>query len=347
MRAERQFFMAQPSRRSTPINIISISFVLTCFACQAVATSPSINFDNPAGDVIATRVEDAGAMITGTAAVTPQPTPQRDTDQPYSTIDRPDEVDGYQIHFIYALPSDGNDSFLDIGGQIELSANAMNGWLQSHIDHHLRFDTYEGKLDISFMQLEYTADEISALDTDVLTLMEYEIKNRGFNTLHKLYVVHYDGFFVSEHGFCGIAHYPPEGNGVTALLLLRGYNPGLDLTCPRQFTKSADYTGYFEMTILHELLHLMGMVPDCAPHNEDGHVMDNAQDLMYYQYDGSFSPLYTYLDYHNDDYYGHGDPACPDFARSIFLEPLPEGAELPPRWNISANYIPANPLAEP
>ncbi len=344
--------MAQSPQRSTSIRFASSFFVLVCFACQAVPGSgqPSLVDVLPQNENELSPTESSGpaAQVAPTAASsTPQPTPQRETDKPYTTTDRPDEVAGYQIHFIYVLPSDGKDSFLDIDGQIELSANAMNGWLQSHTEHHLRFDTYNGKLDVSFMRLDYTADQISTLDIDVLNLMEYEIKTRGFDSTYKLYVVHYDGFFVSDLGFCGIAQYPPDGAGQTAMLLLRGYNPELDLTCPRQFTKSADYTGYFEMTILHEVLHLLGMVPSCAAHNQNGHVTDSAQDLMYYQYNGSYSPLYTYLDYHNDDYYGHENADCPDFARSVFLEPLPASAELPPGWRTSIFYIPPNPLAKP
>jgi hypothetical protein len=277
---------------------------------------------------------------------TPEPTPVRDTDLPYNASDRADDVEGFQIHFLYILPSDGVDDFLDVNGKIALSAAAMNSWLEGQTQHRLRFDTYEGELDVSFMRLPYTADEIDNLGTSVLSLVEYEIKTSGFNASQKLFVVYYDGFFVSKEGYCGLASYPPDGAGVTAVLLLRGYNPEYDLVCPRQFTQSEDYTGYFEMTILHELLHLMGAVPACAPSYTDGHVNDSTQDLMYYQYDGSYSPLYTQLDFGNDDYYGHGNPQCVDLARSIFLEPLPENAQTPPGWLISSTYIPANPLLE-
>lgn len=276
-----------------------------------------------------------------------QPTPDRGIEEQYTTSDQPDDVDGYQIHFIYAIPSNGKDDHLDVNGKIALSAAAMNYWLENKTGHRLRYDTFHGGLDISFMQLDATAEQVSALGTDVLSLMEYEVKSRGFSSDHKLYVVHYDGFFVTQEGFCGLASYPPEGAGITAVLLLRGYNPKLDLTCPRQFTQSEDFTGYFEMTILHELLHLMGMVPSCAPHYADGHVSDSSQDLLYYQYDGSYSPLYTYLDLHNDDYYNHRNPDCPDLARSIFLDPLPPNAQLPPGWDISTTYMPVNPLSNP
>lgn len=282
--------------------------------------------------------------VPAAATISIQPTPERATTEEYSTTDRPDEVNGYQIHFIYALPSDGKDDQLDVSGRIALSAAAMNGWLHGKTGSRLRYDTYQGEVDISFMLLDATAEQISDLGTDILSLMEYEIKTSGFNSDHKLYVVYYDGFFVSSEGYCGLASYPPDGAGITAVLLLRGYNPKLDLTCPRQFTQSEDFTGYFEMTILHELLHLMGMVPECAPNFADGHVRDSSQDLMYYQYDGSYSPLYTYLDLHNNDYFGHANLDCPDLARSIYLDPLPVNAELPPGWDVSSTYLPMDPL---
>lgn len=278
------------------------------------------------------------------AALNARSTPPRDTAEEYSATDRLDDIEGYQVHFIYALPSDGEDDFLDVNGKIALSSAAMNFWLEGKTGRRVRYDTYQGDLDISFMLLDATADQISSLGTNVLALIEREIKTRGFDSDHKLYVVHYDGFFVTPEGYCGLASFPPEGAGISAILLLRGYNPNLDLTCPRQFTQSEDFTGYFEMTILHELLHLLGMVPECATNFADGHVDDSSQDLLYHQYDGSYSPLYTLLDLHNDDYYDHGIPNCPDLARSVFLDPLPPDAELPPGWNVSSTYFPADPL---
>lgn len=323
--------------------IAAIALLFLAPACQPVqplaeSFSTSVGQGESQAHFPESMEESAGATL-GL-----KPTMERETTELYNTVDRPDDEEGYQIHFIYALPSDGKDDLLDVSGKIALSAAAMNAWLQAKTEHRLRYDTYQGELDISFMLLDATADQISDLGTDILSLIEHEIKTRGFNSDHKLYVVHYDGFFVTPEGYCGLASYPPDGSGITAVLLLRGYNPNLDLTCPRQFTQSEDFTGYFEMTILHELLHLMGMVPECAPSYSDGHVSDSSQDLLYYQYDGSYSPLYTYLDLHNNDYYNHGNPDCPDLARSIFLDPLPPNAEFPPGWDVSSTYLPANPL---
>ena len=319
-----------------PKSIVRHPYIQTLFLLSTVLVSCQLNLPIQPGPTLASSQLGSSLNL--------PPTPDRGIEEQYTIADRPDDVDGYQIHFIYAIPSDGKDDHLDVNGKIALSAAAMNYWLESKTGYRLRYDTYNGDLDISFMKLDATSGQIYALGTDILSLMEYEVKSRGFSSDHKLYVVHYDGFFVTQEGFCGLASYPPEGAGITAVLLLRGYNPKLDLTCPRQFTQSEDFTGYFEMTILHELLHLMGMVPSCAPHYADGHVSDSSQDLLYYQYDGSYSPLYTYLDLHNDDYYNHGNPDCPDLARSIFLDPLPLNAELPPGWDISTTYLPTNPL---
>lgn len=333
----RNIFLIQP---------IFLALVILVTACQSELPwpEPTSNLDQ-GGLAASVEIGPGGAEEPAGAAIDLQSTPQRATADSYSTSDRPDDIDGYQIHFIYALPSDGKDDFFDVNGKIALSAAAVNYWLENKIGRRLRYDTYQGDLDVSFMLLDATADQISGLGTDILALIEHEIKTRSFNREHKLYVVHYDGFFVTREGYCGLASFPPEGAGIAAVLLLRGYNPTLDLTCPRQFTQSNDYTGYFEMTILHELLHLMGMVPDCAPNYADGHVDDSSQDLLNFEYDGSYSPLYTYLDLHNDDYYDHGNADCPDLARSIFLDPLPLNAELPPNWANSIQYVPPDPLA--
>ncbi|MCL4258536.1 MAG: hypothetical protein KJZ53_08415, partial [Anaerolineales bacterium] len=280
-------------------------------ACRSLALAPD---GLPTGTVVleayvppAQETEAPGAAATATDPAGMGPgvglPAERDTDQPYSTSDQPDDVDGYQVHFVYALPSDGADAFLDIGGEIELSATAMNTWLHSKTGQRLRYDTQDGRLDITFLRLPYTAEDISQEYRSINSLLEHWLKITGRAKENKLYIVYYDGFVVTNEGYCGLAPVPPAGIGQTAVLLLRGYNPTRDLTCPRSFTRSADYTGFFEVTILHELLHMLGVVGECAPNYNGSHVSDHPQDLMYHQYDGTYSPLFMYLDYGNDDYY--------------------------------------------
>lgn len=89
-----------------------------------------------------TGVPTQTATSTLDPSFSPTPTPSRDTDFEYSTGDRPDDSDLFQIHFIYAIPSDGEDKHRDINGEIELSANAANYWLSQQTGGaSLRYDT--------------------------------------------------------------------------------------------------------------------------------------------------------------------------------------------------------------
>jgi hypothetical protein len=342
------------STRSIAMMLTAGLLVSGCQAAQA-ATPTTGATQTATATFTATWTETPTATATDagtptpvpTASSTPQAMPERDTDAEFAIVDRPDDVDGYQIHFVYAIPSDGRDALLDVNGEIALSAEAMNRWFEGQTGTRLRYDTYNGELDITFMQFPDDTETIDDVGIDVLYYVGHQLKTSyGFDYSNKLYVVHYDGNHTVYQGYCGVASYPPEGPGQVALLMLRGYIPYWDYVCPRQFTKSVDYTGFFEMTILHELLHLMGMVPECAPMNSSGHVMDNPQDLMYYSYDGTYSPVFTYLDWRNNDYYNHDIPDCPDLADSVFLEPLPANAQLPPAWEESVDLIPENPLED-
>jgi hypothetical protein len=69
----------------------------------------------------------------------------------------------------------------------------------------------------------------------------------------------------------------------------------------------------WDKILLHELFHLLGAVPACAP-NGDGarHVDDSPSDLMH-RHGGGAVPR---LDVGRDDYFGHGIEGCPDLAGS-------------------------------
>ena len=71
--------------------------------------------------------------------------------------------------------------------------------------------------------------------------------------------------------------------------------------------------------LAHELTHLLGAVPDCAPHNDGtSHVDDDWRDVLY---SGPGGPDWDnlMLDPGNDDYYKHGRRDCPDIADSPLL----------------------------
>lgn len=85
-------------------------------------------------------------------------------------------------------------------------------------------------------------------------------------------------------------------------------------------TTTAAYPFGLTMVAAHELAHLFGAVPSCAPHyvaNPSGHVNDDPQDILYV---GPLASQPVVLDPGHDDYYGHGRADCPDIATSPFWQ---------------------------
>ena len=73
-----------------------------------------------------------------------------------STMDRPDDISGPQIHFVYAVPVGGNDRGYDRTGDMTVVANLMHAWLQAEARMTWRLDTYNGQVDVSFLQIQWT-----------------------------------------------------------------------------------------------------------------------------------------------------------------------------------------------
>ena len=70
--------------------------------------------------------------------------------------------------------------------------------------------------------------------------------------------------------------------------------------------------------LAHELTHLLGAVPSCAPNFYFAHVIDDRRDVLY-SGPGGRDWDNLMLDPGNDDYYNHGRSDCPDIADSPLL----------------------------
>jgi len=79
-----------------------------------------------------------------------------------SLVDRPDDFAGQQVHVIYAVPRDGADQQFDVTSKIPYSLAAANNWLQGQIGRKVKFDTFQGDLDITFVQLPRTDAEYAS-----------------------------------------------------------------------------------------------------------------------------------------------------------------------------------------
>lgn len=260
--------------------------------------------------------------------------------RPRALVDLPDDDPGYQVHILYVVASDGEDRELDTNGAVERSVAAWNEWLASQTEgRRLRLDRVDGALDVTFVRLDRTDAQINAYAPYVRDHLETELILKGFNAPNKIYHVYYDGGN-EQTGTCGGAARPPTLPGTVGAIYLNAI-PLVGAPChSNSLAASVDSPGYLEFASLHEIVHGLGFVPDCAPNLTDyqfagtnraasGHVSDSNTDLMYA---GPLSWNPSVVDFNGDDYFEADLPDCLDLADSAFLDPLPASAERPPGW---------------
>lgn len=255
------------------------------------------------------------ASMVAVAAALSAPTTREAS--PRSTLDRPDDARGPQIHVVYAVPSDGADHGLDTDGTLEATVHSWNEWLASQTggEGGLRLDTSRGGLDVTFFRDPHSDAEIEAQGPFVRDLLERDLHKAGLNAPEKVYAVYYDG---TSSWSCGGGAWPPELPGNVAAMYLHGI-PSSPTPCDRNAFVPGGAPGYLEFGMLHEIMHTLGFVAACASRQvRAGHVPEPVNDLMY----GGDAPwqLPAVLDSGHDDYFQTGRTDCPDFARSPYLE---------------------------
>lgn len=242
---------------------------------------------------------------------TPAPTP---TPLPRSVQDREDDVDGQQVHLMYVLPADGDDQNLDTNGSIATSLIAAQNWMASLADgRRLQIDAFQGEPDITFYQLQQSDREVNDFSTGEggpIAIKE-ELETSGLMQTGKIYVVYYEG--TADYA-CGAT--PTLPSSIAVLNLHGNYPDGVRCdTLP--LGVSASSVDSWGILMIHEVVHALGFVPDCARNNSGhGHVVDDPADLMY---DGPLTWQPSQLDAGNDDYFHHDIADCPDLADSPYL----------------------------
>lgn len=226
-----------------------------------------------------------------------------------STTDRPDDVQGSQLHVVYVLPADGADRGMDTTTAIAYTVAAAQNWLANQLGGRaFRLDTYRGALDVTFFRLSLTDKQMEARDPRIRTQIQNELRQAGLIQSDKLYLVYYDG--VSRHA-CGGGGWPPHVAGPVAALYLKGAVAGHPSCSSLPFvTAPAQFPGYWEFVALHELFHTMGGVQENAPNYQDAypaHVRER-NDLMYTGSAPWILDKTTRIDVGGDDYLGTNVP---------------------------------------
>lgn len=233
-----------------------------------------------------------------------------------SLADRPDREPGlYQVHVIYAVPSDRPDRRLDVDGTLSGSlASAQAFFADAGEGIALRLDeTLAGAVDISFLALPRPDADYAEFGLFAREAIQSEVLNAGFKDARKLYLVYYDG---TNPAACGGAPPLTTGDPVT-VLYLNGLS-GTAEACEQNPLRRADETaGYWEWAAIHEVVHALGFADPCGPNHAEerpGHTGDLNFDLMYA---GTEPWLPTVVDPGQDDYFGANVAAgC---ARNLLL----------------------------
>lgn len=317
-------------------NLVFLLSMLMVSACQSAAPAP-------------TATPSVEPTQTNTPSPTDTPTPvPTSTDVPVplgerSYNDRPDDNPGlYQVHFLYILPADAPDQQRDLDGKINKTIDAVNSWfVKQSGGSKIRFDTYQGGLDITFVQMDMTSAEFYNASVAnyggaywIRDILEGKLLETGIFQPGKIYV---SLFEIDKHpSGCADAAHPPDLIGRLAgvypsAVVEAGWN-----CADEQF--GADLT-YTDMSVIHEIVHLLGFASSCGKNPTSAenisHTGDFNNDLMWAPDAASTAYWNTdnmQLDPGNDDYFKHEIPNCPDLAASAFLEPLPANPETPPGW---------------
>ncbi len=244
----------------------------------------------------------ACASVVGLSAAAPSALPR-------ATADRPDEVVGEQVHFIYALPTDAPDGQLDVNGELTASIARMQAWLAGQTGGpKLRLDTYQGQPDITFVRTSLAPQG---------TVRQY-VERLGFTNPKKLYLMY-------------AGSYPQEACGRASLGLNAAF---VFLSCTSQYPRGSRF-GVLETTTMHEILHALGAVPEGAPHWVEYHVTDTT-DVMQPSFTvDSNGEVAEALDPGRDDYYGHNRSET-DVADSPYLDSNPPSGTQPPKMRIGS-----------
>ena len=259
--------------------------------------------------------------------------------------DRPDDFpDKYQVHLLYILPADAKDQQLDLNGTVNKSIEAINNWFYEQSgDAKVRFDTYQGQLDITFVQMEMTSAEFYEAAIAkyggpdfIRDILEEELLKANIFRPGKIYVAWFE---IDKHpNTCADAAHPPDLMG-----RLAGLYPSAVVEAGWDCADEPFGVGYapVDMGLIHEIVHLLGFASACGLNpisaENTAHTGDDNRDLMWAPMDRAdvnefWDAENMLLDPGNDDYFKHNIANCPDLANSVFLDPLPANPETPPGW---------------
>lgn len=266
------------------------------------------DYETPGSYMVCVLVERQG--VTAQACAPPITVLETPLAGKRAIMDRPEGVfEGWLVHLVLMLPSDGIDPGLDTNGVIETFWTVIQNWVINQTGGKmLPEDIFGGRPDITLVRAARPDTEFASQGANAVNEIWKELQAAGLNNPKKKYLVLYHG----KNRGCGSGML----NGPVAAL----YNLGGATLCERQFAPSpTSPPGFPEFAGFHELGHTFGLVDTRAPNhnpNAPSHTMDDRRCVMYTGLE-SWTP--ELLDPRNDDYYFAGGIIPAGFAA---LDPI-------------------------
>ena len=226
-----------------------------------------------------------------------------------SVLDRPDDVEGRQLHAVYVKAAGAPDRALDTGLEIAAALRDFDAWMRSETGGTgIRLDTFDGHLDITYLPLPMSMEEYvesgDCLGDRCPSDIDFEqlLIEAGYHDPTKTYAFFYDGG-ISPNRLCG-------GARINSRSLLINLDDFTERSCTLPWR--AEPLDEFALGHLvgHELLHTLGAVCLAAPSADGGLHSTDPSDFM----NAGASGPGQRLDADRDSYWGPGAPAGCDVS---------------------------------
>jgi hypothetical protein len=137
----------------------------------------------------------SGGSSPSSTAPTPPPASGPVSGPQRSTVDRPDDTTGSQVHVMYVLPVDGVDRRFDSDGTIAGAVRWARDWFvnQTGGARRVRFDTFLGEVDITFLRTNRSDAEYVSMGVRKRDAVAADITGAGFSDTTKIYSVFFGG----------------------------------------------------------------------------------------------------------------------------------------------------------
>ena len=205
---------------------------------------------------------------------------------------------------VYALPS---DTTLDdtVIPAVRHELGIVQAWFESQTGgRHIRLVADGDEISVETRHLSVTAAELRDR-SDAASIVDDELrpKQAGSAAGSDEILVSFIPVTFPEQVRCG------EGSQAGFAIIWMG-------SCDTQPSLNSTTFGQgATRTIAHELVHALGAVEPCAPHyGRNGHVIDDARDILYDGPTGRPAGTTLLLDPGHDAYYRTGNSKCTDIA---------------------------------